>query len=165
MTERNWSIVASLSHPNRVIGKGGRLPWHLPLELRLFRELTWGGVLVMGRKTWQSIARPLPGREIWVLSRTQEPLPVTRVFPSKDSLLKALRTTEIPVFFTGGEKIFQWALSLPEVKKMYLSWIMGNYDGDTFFPSFSEEEWVPKEWEFFYDRCVPFLRVVYFRKQ
>ncbi|MCX8112859.1 MAG: dihydrofolate reductase [Bacteroidia bacterium] len=158
-----WSIVAAAAYPNRVIGRSGRLPWHLPLELRLFRSLTWGGILIMGRHTWESIGRPLQGREIWVLSRTLASHQSVKLFPEPESLLKALRLEDRPAFFVGGERLYRWALTLPEVNRLFLTWVFMHVEGDKVFPDLSEAEWRVTGWELFYEACIPFIRVEYLR--
>ena len=139
------ALIAALSWPRGVIGRKGRLPWHIPLELRLFRELTWGGILVMGRRTYESLRRPaLPGRTLWVLSRHLQVPPETsgvRIFSSSEALLEALPEAQKPVFFAGGEEIFRRALELPSLERLYLSWVMVEVEGDTYFPP------IPREWE------------------
>lgn len=171
------AIVAAVSYPGRVIGREGKLPWKLPLELRLFRSLTWGGVLVMGRRTWESIGRPLAGREIWVWSRGlevtpppappheragAEMYPSVRAFPSEQQLIEALLAVHKPIFYVGGAQLFAWAL--PRVRWMYLTWIYGDFPGEVTFPPFSEEDWEAVAWEYFTERCVPFVRVQYVRR-
>ncbi|MEN2993416.1 MAG: dihydrofolate reductase [Bacteroidia bacterium] len=159
-----WAIVAAVSYPQRIIGWRGRLPWHLPLELRLFRQLTWGGILVVGRKTWEALPPTLPGREVWVLSQSPKPPSAqARFFSSTDTLLQALEAETRPVFFAGGASIYAWALELPKVSRLYLSWIYTQPPGDTFFPPFSEEAWVVTQWEFFEEKCLQFIRAVYQR--
>lgn len=161
-----WAIVAALSAYNRGIGLKGRLPWHIPMELRLFRQETWGGVLVVGRRTWESLARPLPGRELWVLSR--QPFasqPGVRFFPEKEALLEALEKETRSVFFAGGEELYQWALPLPQVQELRLSWVYAPAEADAFFPPFSEDEWQLSLTEFF-DFCgryPSFVRTFYKR--
>ncbi|MCS7297782.1 MAG: dihydrofolate reductase [Bacteroidia bacterium] len=159
-----WSIVAAVSYPERVIGWKGRLPWHLPLELRLFRTLTWGGILVMGRRTWESLRKPLSGRHIWVLGKHTEPHPAIQVFRTLSALTEALREATLPIFFVGGEQIFRWALGLPQVSRLYLTWIYLPVKGDAFFPPFSLAEWNPYRWEVFHDQCVDFIWVEYHRE-
>ncbi|GIV25383.1 MAG: dihydrofolate reductase [Bacteroidia bacterium] len=161
-----WTIVAALSAYNRGIGLKGRLPWRIPMELRLFRQETWGGVLIVGRRTWESLARPLPGRELWVLSRQRlGPQAGVRFFPGEQALLQALEKETRPVFFAGGEQLYRWALSLPQVQELRLSWVYTPAEADTFFPAFSEAEWQVYATEFF-DACSPypsFVRAFYKR--
>lgn len=158
-----WSVVAAASYPERVIGRGGKLPWHLPLELRLFRSLTWGGILVMGRRTWESIGKPLPGREIWVLTRQSLSHPEVKVFSAKENLLEALRRAQRPIFFVGGAQVYAWALTLPEVERLYITWVYLAVEGDAFLPQLDERTWHPRRWEFFYEGCVPMVQVEYER--
>jgi len=146
------AIIAALSWPSRVIGRQGRLPWYIPLELRLFRQITWGGILVMGRRTYESLGRPsLPGRTLWVLSRSLSITPEVgeiKLFPCWESLVEALPHTQKPVFFAGGEAIFRKALELPTLERLYLSWILAEVMGDTHFPAIPEV-WEPYQWEVF----------------
>jgi dihydrofolate reductase len=164
------ALIAALSWPRGVIGWKGRLPWHIPLELRVFRELTWGGILVMGRRTYESLKRPaLPGRTLWVLSRHLQVPPETggvRIFSSWDALLEALPEAQKPVFFAGGEEIFRRALELPSLERLYLSWVMAEVEGDTCFPPIPEA-WVPTRWEVFTAGPgvpIPFIFAEYQRK-
>lgn len=163
----DWQVIAALSYPHRIIGRQGRLPWHLPLELQLFRHRTWGGILVIGRRTWESLQRPLPGRELWILSRTLTlNLPTVQVFSTPEALLSGLVEIRRPVFFAGGAEIYRWALSLPQVKTLWITWVYAPdlTQGDTFFPSF-ENHWQVVAWEFFVDGCVPFVQVLYRRRE
>lgn len=145
-------LIAALSWPSQVIGRQGRLPWHIPLELRLFRQITWGGILVMGRRTYESLGRPtLPGRTLWVISHhlvTTPASPEVTIFPSWEAMLSALPGAQKPVFFAGGEAIFRKALELPTLERLYLSWIMAEVAGDTYFPAIPEA-WQPYQWEVF----------------
>ena len=145
-------LIAALSWPLRVIGRQGRLPWHIPLELRLFREVTWGGILVMGRRTYESLGRrTLPGRTLWVISQGLSPDPGNHevvIFPSWEAVVNALPGAQKPVFFAGGETVFRKALELPTLERLYLSWIMAEVAGDTYFPPIPEI-WQPYQWEVF----------------
>lgn len=159
-----WSLIAALSYPQRIIGKQGRLPWHLPLELRLFRQQTWGSILVVGGRTLKTLPLPLPGREIWVLSHSLPPQAhLYRVFPTPESLLTALNEVSQPVFFAGGASIYAWALQLPQVQTMFLTWVFLPVEGDTYFPPFSESEWRIQRWELFIDNATTFIKAEYQR--
>lgn len=122
-----------------VIGTPTGLPWQLPEELRLFRSLTWGGTLVMGRRTYQSIGRPLPGRRMLVVSTTltaQEGVTLCRDFAS--AVAEALRHPA-PVFYAGGRSIYQQAL--PRAEALLISWIRGDHAGTVRFPAWDREPW------------------------
>lgn len=116
---------------NRVIGRDGQLPWHLPADLQRFKQLTLGQTLLMGRKTWQSIGRPLPGRRIIVLSRDPafqaEGCTVVADLPSG---IAASQTPEL--FICGGSEIYRQAL--PLAQRLYLTELLRDVSGDTFFP-------------------------------
>lgn len=119
---------------NRVIGVGNRIPWHLPEDLRWFKQLTWGGTLVMGRRTFESIGRPLPGRTTVVLSRSGWAHPGVSVVPTLEAL-EALNLPA-PVFVCGGAQIY--ALALPHCAELYLTLVKREVPGDVFFPPFEE---------------------------
>lgn len=130
---------------NRVIGVNNQLPWHIPGDLKRFKQITQGHAVVMGRKTFESIGRPLPKRRNIVISRN--PLFAAagvEVFPSLESALKNL-SGELEVFVIGGAQIFKEALALAH--RIYMTVIKRDYDGDVFFPDFSEDEYAVIEAE------------------
>ncbi len=132
------SLVAAMSE-NRVIGKAGRLPWHLPKDLAHFKKLTVDHTVVMGRKTFDEIQRPLSNRRNVVISRHADfhPRGVT-VVPSLGEAL-ALGATEEEVFVIGGGEIFR--LALPRADRLHLTVIHADIEGDTFFPPFDLAAW------------------------
>lgn len=130
--------IAAMSR-NRVIGDGGQIPWNLPGDMRHFRESTSGGVIVMGRATFESIGRPLPGRENWVLSRGGTSFPEgVRAFGSVEEVLAAVPEKK-PVWIIGGEQIYR--AFLPHCQKQSLTFIDADVDGDTLYPEFNEADW------------------------
>lgn len=138
MDDRNYSLkaVAAMAS-NRVIGKGGHLPWHLPEDLKLFKKLTLGSPVLMGRKTFESIGKPLPRRRNIVLSRTWNPSEIAgfeliRNISQLDSL--DLRGD---VFVIGGAEIY--AALLPRCDEVLLSFIYDPHEGDTHFPEFEPD--------------------------
>lgn len=131
-------IVAAMTK-DRVIGKDGRLPWSIPEDLRLFKKLTIGQTVVMGRKTYESIGRPLPERNNIIVSTTmQNQLDVDVCADFRHALLKA-KTYGTDVFIIGGGQIYRQAL--PKTEKMYISYVKEDHEGDTRFPAFDEHEW------------------------
>jgi dihydrofolate reductase len=125
---------------NRVIGCQNRLPWHLPADLKRFRELTWGKPLLMGRRTHESIGRPLPGRQNIVL--TSDPryiAPGCLVLHSQaDALIHIPSDSELMVI--GGAGVYE--AFMPLAHRLYLTTIHRNYDGDVHFPSYDPTEWL-----------------------
>jgi len=118
--------------PNRVIGSDGKLPWRLPGDLQRFKQLTMGQTLLMGRKTYQSIGRPLPGRRTIVLSRNPDfQVEGCTVVPDLQSGIVAAATEEL--FICGGGEIYRQALSLAE--RIYLTELQREVPGDCFFPA------------------------------
>lgn len=139
------SLIAAMAE-NRAIGIDDRLPWHLPPDLRRFKALTLGHALVMGRKTWESIGRPLPGRSTIVLSRRPD-LPLPEGVRRASSLDEALHLAagDEEVFVAGGEEVFRQAL--PRADRIYLTRIHRDFPGDTFFPEMDDGAWALAESE------------------
>lgn len=125
---------------NRVIGKNNQLPWHLPEDLKFFKRTTMGHSIAMGRKTWDSIGRPLPGRENIVITRNSEfTCEGCTVLNSIEDLLEYSQQKNDEIFVIGGAEIFK--LILPSADKLYLTRIYDEFEGDTFFPVLNMEEW------------------------
>lgn len=132
------SAIAAMAS-NRVIGKDNRLPWHLPADLRRFKSLTMGHWLVMGRKTHESIGRPLPGRTTVVVTRQEGYSPAgVRVARSLEEAL-ALAQAEDEIFIAGGGEIFRQAL--PITDRLYLTILEEPFAGDAYFPELDPTEW------------------------
>ena len=125
---------------NRVIGKGGALPWSLPRDLRRFKEISLGNTVVMGRKTHQSIGRMLPGRKNVVISSNATLVDANCLcFPNLRKALKALEADK-EIFIIGGESIYRE--SIPLADKIYLTEIDGSVEGgDVYFPKLNLHEW------------------------
>lgn len=121
---------------NRAIGKDNSIPWRLPEDMRTFKRLTMGHPILMGRKTWESLRRPLPGRQNIVLTRSAgfhaEGAVVLRDLSGLSDL--ELQDTEIMVI--GGAQIY--SLLLPQMDKLYVSEVHGDFAADTYFPPFSD---------------------------
>src|SRR5947209_3338098 len=128
------SLIAALSD-NRVIGKQQALPWNLPEDLKRFRALTLGHPCVMGRKTFDSIKRPLPNRPNIIITRQKDyRVEGAKVVSSvEESLAPYLHTNE-EVFILGGGEIFE--LTWRKANKLYLTWIHRQFEGDAYFPDF-----------------------------
>ncbi|MDO3377905.1 dihydrofolate reductase [Geoalkalibacter halelectricus] len=131
-------IIAALGE-NGVIGRDGGLPWDVPEDRRLFRALTLGHALIMGRRTFASLGRPLDGRLNLVISRTLAPRPDLVVCPDFPAALARAEASGRAIFFIGGAAVYRQALPLAE--RMILSRIPGSFAGDTFFPSFCPAAW------------------------
>lgn len=146
MDSPSLTLIAAMDR-NRAIGKGGRLPWHLPDDLRRFKALTLGHTVLMGRKTFESIGRPLPGRRNVVLTRNPNfqaegvevvPTLKTCLPASGQSNQAGLAGGEIMVI--GGGEVY--ALALPLARRMWLTLVDTEItEADTFFPEFDPSEW------------------------
>lgn len=140
MTEKRFtlSILVAVS-ANGVIGRDNDLPWRIPADLKRFKELTLGHTLLMGRKTFESIGRPLPGRRTVVISRRRDFIPagVELARSPEEAMQRASSNTE--VFVVGGAAIY--AHFLPLADRLYLTRIHADLAGDVHFPDFDETEW------------------------
>jgi dihydrofolate reductase len=132
------ALIAALTR-NRVIGRDNRLPWHLPADLRFFKQTTMGKPLLMGRRTWESIGRPLPGRRMIVLSRDPAyHAPGCAVARSLDEALEI--AGEVPeIMVIGGASLYEHTFPLAE--HLYLTRVEAEIPGDAWFPEWNEREW------------------------
>jgi dihydrofolate reductase len=130
---KHCKAIAAMSL-NRVIGDGNQIPWHLPEDFKWFKATTLGHVLVMGRKTFESIGRPLPGRETLVLSRTDWSHPGVQTVASLDAA--AALTGDRQAFICGGAQIYTQAL--PLCSDLFLTLVKREVSGDAFFPAFED---------------------------
>ena len=135
------SVIAALDDQDG-IGIKNQLPWHIPGDLSRFKKLTMGHHLILGRKTYQSIGRPLPGREMIVLTRNPEfKLEGSQVVSSLEEALQMAREAgEKEVFVIGGGEIYE--LALPLAERMYLTRIHTTSEVDAYFPEFDHENWL-----------------------
>ena len=146
---------------NGIIGKDGKMPWRIPGELKRFRELTTGNVVVMGRRTFEAVGcQPLPDRTNIIVSRTME--------DSKEDYLVARSLEEAiamagnqDVYITGGSGLYKE--SLPLVEKMYITEVHKEFEGDTWFPKFDESQFV-KTVDEYHEGEIPYTYVTYTRK-
>lgn len=149
MENMKISLIVAKSK-NDVIGKNNQLPWHLPADLKHFKQITMGKPIIMGRKTFESIGKPLPGRRNIIISRDKNLLiHGCDVFHSIDDAFKAVKT-EKEVMIIGGADLFSHCLSRADC--IYLTVIDAEFDGDTFFAKLdntwkmtSEEKHLPDE--------------------
>lgn len=144
MTDRRapLSLIAAIS-PDRVIGKAGGIPWHVPEDLKYFKRLTTGHAVIMGRRTWDEVGRPLPGRRNLVVSRQAGlALEGAEVFADLESAIAAARETDPEPMVIGGGAIYR--LALPLATRIYLTEIPREVEGDTTFPDLDPGAWVER---------------------
>jgi len=131
------TLIAAMG-TNRAIGLEGRMPWHLPAELQHFKQTTMGKAIVMGRKTWQSIGRPLPGRQNIVISRNSDFIAAgATVADSLEAAVVLAKASEIMVI--GGGQLYQ--SGLPLATRMVLTLIDIEPEADTWFPEWDTRHW------------------------
>ena len=126
--------VAAMTQ-NRVIGRDGTMPWHVPDDLRFFKRLTTGHPILMGRKTWDSLGRVLPNRRHLILSRSMPPTPGVEILPDLQALESLSLTGD--VYVIGGAEIYRQLL--PHCTSLYLTLLPFEAEGDTFFPDFADQ--------------------------
>ena len=128
---------------NRVIGAGNKLPWHLPEDFKWFKQMTTGQVIVMGRKTFESIGKVLPNRTTLVLSRSTTPIPGATLISNLDEVSAHVGPgDQRQVYICGGAQVYEHAL--PLCSDLYLTLVKKTVEGDAFFPPF-ESQFVLKE--------------------
>ena len=138
------SLIAALGE-NRVIGVDNSMPWHLPGDFKYFKATTLGKPIIMGRKTWDSLGRPLPGRLNIVVSRqTDLRLEGAEVFPSLEAAVEraqawALEQGVDELMLIGGAQLY--AQGLQQADRLYLTRVALSPEGDAWFPAFDENQW------------------------
>ncbi len=133
------SLIAAMGR-NRVIGQHNTLPWRLPADMRHFRRVTMGKPVLMGRKTFESLGKPLAGRANIIITRDPAyTAPGCRVVHSVDEALAAASGND-EIMVLGGADIF--AQFMPHAARLYLTCVHGDFDGDAFFPPFDTDAWV-----------------------
>ena len=136
------SLIVAMDN-NRVIGSKGALPWHLSADLKHFKAITMGKPIVMGRKTHESIGRPLPGRENVVLTRDKNYLSKgCTILHSLECVYAKFNHTE-EIMIMGGTELYRWTLD--KADRIYLTEVHAECEGDTFFPEFDRNEWTETE--------------------
>lgn len=138
------SLIAAMDK-RRGIGLGNQLPWRLSADLKRFRELTMGHHIIVGRKTFESIGKPLPGRQMIIVTRNSSfRADACLVCHSLDEALALARSRgESEVFICGGAEIYRQTLALAD--RLYLSFVDAEVEADTFFPEIDNQEWSEQE--------------------
>lgn len=135
------AIILAMTRKGRVIGNGERMPWHIPSEIKHFRTLTKGGVVIMGRKTYDSLGSPLPGRTNIVVSRSANAIVGCEVARSVEEAVTLAKMHHKDIFIIGGAQIATQALEKGIADTMLLSYIKEEHKGDVYFPHFDESCW------------------------
>ena len=138
------SLIVAMGN-NREIGKNNDLLWHLPMDMRFFKDTTEGHIVVMGRKNWDSIPerfRPLSNRENIVLTRNSTlKLDGATVFSSLSDVYQAYEKDERICFIIGGAQVYQLALEKEDIDELYITHVDADFDADTFFPAIDLSTW------------------------
>ncbi|MBP6386438.1 MAG: dihydrofolate reductase [Pseudarcicella sp.] len=145
------SIIVAVAK-NNVIGNNNQLIWHLPADLKMFRNLTTGHVIIMGRKTFDSIGKPLPNRTSIVISKDKQLLIDGCIVVNSltEAIEKAKEIESTEAFIIGGAQIYEQALLIKNsIDNVYFTEVHENFQGDTFFPQLSETEWLETKRESF----------------
>jgi dihydrofolate reductase len=151
----HFIAIAAMSQ-NRVIGAGNKIPWHLPEDFKWFKQTTTGHIIVMGRKTFESIGRPLPNRETIILSRSHFSHPGVRTIENLDELGKISDGRKI--FICGGAQIYEQ--TLPQCSDLYLTMVKREVEGDAFFPQFENQFKLVEE-----IRDTPEFKILHYRNK
>jgi len=132
----SFTAVVAMAH-DRAIGKDGTMPWQLPEDLKVFRRLTVGHPIVMGRKTYESIGRPLPKRQNIIITRQKDLLIEGCEIIHNIEELKELNLINSEVMIIGGSEIY--SLMLPYISTLWISQVKGDFEADTYFPEFKSD--------------------------
>lgn len=130
---KHFQAIAAVSL-NGIIGRGNQLPWRLPEDFRWFKQKTWGHIVVMGRKTFESLGKPLPGRETIIVSGSGFAYPGVRTVRALSEIDPARETRD--VFICGGGQLY--AEALPQCSDLYLTRVKREVEGDVHFPPFED---------------------------
>jgi dihydrofolate reductase len=137
---KRLSLIVAMTRRG-VIGAGGRLPWKLSADLKRFRALTMGHHVILGRRTYESLPGPLPGRTLLVLTRGDltggRAAPATVLHSLDEAFAQA--ATDDEVFIIGGAEIYR--LALERVNRLYITWVEADVPGDTYFPEWNRAQW------------------------
>ena len=128
---------------NHLIGNNNQLPWHLPADFAHFKSVTMGKPIVMGRKTFESIGKPLPGRKNIVLTRNPDISFEGVACGSDFSDAKALVSEAEELMIIGGSTVYE--MLMPQVDRMYMTYVDAAFEGDAWFPDFDETRWLEKD--------------------
>ena len=134
-------IIMVAKARNNVIGRDNKLIWHLPADLKYFKQTTLGHTLIMGRKTFESLSNPLPHRDSWVVTRNKDyKAEGVRIFHSLESAIDAAEQAGLDtVFILGGGEIYRQAMDFAD--KLLVTEVHAAFDGDTWFPEIDRETW------------------------
>ena len=133
------SLIAAMDR-HRLIGTNNQLPWRLPADLQHFKKMTMGKPIIMGRKTWESLGRPLPGRENIIITRNPDYQAMgATVVHSLNAAIVIIQDREEAVII-GGANLY--AQVLPRVERLYLTRVEGEFQGDAWFPEFNQADWL-----------------------
>ena len=134
-------ILLVAAAENNAIGKNNQLLWHLPNDMKFFKNTTWGMVVIMGRKTYESVDKPLPGRFNIVITRQADwkADDVITATDLNDALQKAAETNCKEIFVIGGGEIYKQSMEIAD--KIYITRVHASFDADTFFPAIDESKW------------------------
>jgi dihydrofolate reductase len=152
---KHFKAIAAMSL-NRVIGNGHKIPWHLPQDFKWFKQMTTGQVIVMGRKTFESIGKPLPNRETVVLSRSQFQHAGVKTLSDLSQL--DLQNEAREVYICGGAQIYEQVL--PLCSDLYLTLVKHEVEGDAFFPVFEDRFELVEE-----IRDTPEFKILHYRQK
>ncbi len=133
------SLIVAMAQ-NRVIGHNKQMPWHLSADLKKFKQTTMGSPIIMGRKTFEAIGRPLPGRSNIIVSRNEDySAEGCLVFSELDAAINHCRSDHREAFIIGGETLYQQTMQRAD--RLYLTQIHRDFIGDTYFPEIDDSQW------------------------
>jgi dihydrofolate reductase len=160
-------LIAAVAN-NNVIGNNNQLLWNLPADLKHFKKITMGHTLIMGRKTYESIGKPLPGRKNIIITRNKDfSAEGCEVFSNlKDAICRVKKESD--VFVIGGGEIYRQTINLNPTRRLYITRVFANFEGDSYFPEINPDKWELIEREEFNadeKNPFPFAFLIYKKKR
>jgi dihydrofolate reductase len=152
---KNINLIVAMTEEG-IIGKGNDLPWHISEDLKHFKKTTLSNIILMGRKTFESIGKPLPGRKNFILSSDPEKIPLAvrehekvYIFSSVEDAVKAASSMPEDLYIIGGASVYKSTIKY--ANRLYISKVKKNYPGDVYFPEYDKSEWTLIESEDYQD--------------
>ncbi len=134
------NLIAAVAQ-NGIIGNNGTMPWHISEDFKLFKGYTTGSAIIMGRKTYESLGRPLPNRTNIVLSKQMKPQEGIIIAHDLEEAIKIAHSEKFMAFIIGGAQLYEQTLNENIIDFAFISHIKGSYEGDTFFPQKDFSKW------------------------
>jgi dihydrofolate reductase len=164
MSDKMFNLIVAMNHKG-IIGRDNNLPWHIPEDLQYVKQMTMNKVIIMGRKNYESIGRPLPNRENIILTRDTEYVAEgCTIYHTVNDIMRDYQHRAENVFIFGGAEIYK--LFLPYVHRMYITTVYMDVKGDIYFPTINGSEWIIEHSEYYNstNNDIPCAKIIFKRR-